>query len=41
MKQIAVFTGSVMVFAATVVSLPAGTPSVPTTDNGRRLYEQH
>ena len=41
MKRIAIFTSSVLTLAATAASLPAGTPLVPTTDTGRRLYEQH
>ena len=41
MNRSAMLTGSVMALAATAVSLLAGAPSAPTTDTGRRLYEQH
>lgn len=41
MNRTALLAGSLMTMALTVVSLRAASPAAPTTDAGRRLYEQH
>jgi mono/diheme cytochrome c family protein len=41
MNRTAILAGSVMAIVAIALSLQAGTSSVPTTETGRRLYEQH